>query len=294
MRHQFRGVVAVLTAAALIAGCGSSSTTAASSSSTSAPASTTPSSASPTVQSTSAMASPPASSVATAPAATGALTVFAAASLKKTFTKLGATFEQENPGTKVTFSFAGSSDLVAQLIAGDQADVFASADTANMTKATKAALVQGSPVNFATNTLTIVVPPSNPAKIATFADLAKPGLALVLCAPQVPCGSAAKKLEDKIGVQLKPVSEESSVTDVLTKVTSGEADAGLVYVTDAAGAKGAVKTINFPQSKEAVNTYPIAVLKGSKNAALAQKFSDLVTGSKGQQVLRAAGFAPAA
>jgi len=206
---------------------------------------------------------------------------------------LGATFEQQNAGSKVMFSFAGSSDLVAQLIAGNSADVFASADTTNMGKATAASLVEGTPVNFATNTLTIVVPPSNPAKITSFADLAKPGVALVVCAAQVPCGSAAKKLESKTGVMLKPVSEESSVSDVLTKVTAGEADAGLVYVTDAAGAGEKVKAIAFPQSKEAVNTYPIAMLKGSKNAGLAKKFTDLVTGSQGRQVLKAAGFASA-
>jgi molybdate transport system substrate-binding protein len=221
------------------------------------------------------------------------LTVFAAASLKKTFTKLGATFEGQNPSSKVKFSFAGSSDLVAQLVAGNQADVFASADTTNMTKATAANLVQGSPVNFATNTLTIAVPPNNPAKIGSFADLAKPGVALVICAPQVPCGSAAKKLEDKTGTRLKPVSEESSVADVLTKVTSGEADAGLVYVTDAAGAGDKVKTITFPESEQAVNTYPIAVLKSSTHAPLAKQFTALITGSQGQKVLKAAGFAPA-
>ena len=113
--------------------------------------------------------------------------------------------------------------------------MFASADTNNMTKAVDAGLVAGEPVDFATNTLTIVTPPGNPKGIASFADLAKPGTTVVVCAPQVPCGSATEKVEKATGVTLAPVSEESAVTDVLGKITSGQADAGLVYVTDAEG-----------------------------------------------------------
>ena len=149
----------------------------------------------------------------------------------------------------------------------------------------------GDPVNFATNTLTIVTPPGNPKGIASFADLAKPGTPVVVCAPQVPCGSATEKVEKATGVTLTPVSEESAVTDVLGKITSGQADAGLVYVTDAAGAGDKVTSVPFPESSGAVNTYPIAVLKDSKNSAAAQKFVDLVTGPEGQKVLAAAGFA---
>ncbi len=193
----------------------------------------------------------------------------------------------------MTFSFAGSSDLVTQITGGAPADVFASADTKNMTKLTDASLVDGAPVDFATNTLTIVTPPDNPAGITSFADLAKPGLALVVCAPEVPCGSATKKVETATGVTLTPVSEESSVTDVLNKVTSGEADAGLVYVTDATSAGEKVKAIPFPESSEAVNTYPIAVLKDTQNAATANAFAKYVAGPAGQAVLGAAGFAPA-
>lgn len=224
-------------------------------------------------------------------AAGSALTVFAAASLKSTFTELGKKLEQSNPGTRVTFSFAGSSDLVAQLTQGAPADVFASADTTNMTKAVDAGLLTGAPVNFATNTLTIVTATGNPKHIASFADLAKPGTSVVVCAPQVPCGSAAEKVEKSTGVPLAPVSEESSVTDVLGKITSGQADAGLVYVTDAAGAGDKVTSVPFPESRGAVNTYPMAVLKQSKNAAAANEFVDLVTGPEGQKVLAAAGFA---
>jgi molybdate transport system substrate-binding protein len=224
-------------------------------------------------------------------AITGELTVFAAASLKSTFTELGAQFEKSHPGTTVTFNFAGSSDLVAQLTQGAPADVFASADTNNMTKAVDGGLIEGEPVDFATNTLTIVTPPGNPKGIASFADLARAGTQVVVCAPQVPCGSATEKVEKATGVTLTPVSEESAVTDVLSKITSGQADAGLVYVTDAAGAGDKVTAIPFPQSGAAVNTYPIAALSEALNPAAAQGFVDLVTGPQGLEVLSAAGFA---
>lgn len=219
------------------------------------------------------------------------LMVFAAASLKGTFTELGKQFETDNPGTSVEFSFAGSSDLVTQLTQGAQADVFASADRRNMDKAAQEHLIAGAPVNFASNTLTIAVAPGNPKKIATFRDLIKPGTTVVVCAPQVPCGSATQKVEKASGVELAPVSEESSVTDVLNKVTSGQADAGLVYVTDAIGAGDKVTAVAFPESAGVVNTYPIAALQHSKHPDVAEKFIDLVTGEAGQKVLNAAGFA---
>lgn len=227
----------------------------------------------------------------TSAAAGGKIVVFAAASLKQTFTDIGAQFKTQNPGSSVEFSFAGSSDLVTQLTQGAQADVFASADTANMDKAAKAGLLAGNPVNFASNTLTIVVAPGNPKKISSFKDLTQQGLNVVVCAPQVPCGSATQKVEQSTGVKLNPVSEESSVTDVLNKVETGQADAGLVYVTDAKGAGSKVSAVQFAEATGAVNTYPIAVLKGSRNPDLARKFADLVTGGAGQKVLNAAGFA---
>jgi molybdate transport system substrate-binding protein len=222
---------------------------------------------------------------------TTGLTVFAASSLKSTFTHLGERFETDHPGTDVTFNFAGSSDLVAQLTQGAPADVFASADVKNMTKAIDSGVVAGDPVNFATNSLTIVTPPGNPKGISSFADLAEPGNQVVVCAPQVPCGAAAEKIEKTTGVALTPVSEESAVTDVLGKVISGQADAGLVYVTDAAGAGDKVTSIPFPESDDAVNTYPIAVLEGSRNHDLGQQFVDLVTGPAGRDLLASAGFA---
>ena len=221
----------------------------------------------------------------------GKLIVFAAASLKKSFSEIGEQFKTDNPEAGIEFSFAGSSDLVTQLTQGAPADVFASADTKNMDKAAKANLLAGNPVNFASNTLTIVTAPGNPKKIASFRDLTQPGLSVVVCAPQVPCGSATDKVEQAVGVQLNPVSEESQVTDVLNKVTSGQADAGLVYVTDAQGAGDKVTAVPFPESADAVNTYPIAVLEQAKDQDLARRFVDLVTGEQGQKVLTAAGFA---
>ncbi|MCU1514623.1 MAG: molybdate-binding protein [Microbacteriaceae bacterium] len=218
---------------------------------------------------------------------TGSIIVYAAASLQATFTQLASDFEDANPGTFVTLSFGGSSDLAAQIIAGAPADVFASADTKNMDKIGARAVT---PTNFATNVLEIAVPPSNPASIKTLADLAKAGVKTVVCAPQVPCGAAALGVEQAAGVTISPVSQESSVTDVLGKVVAGEADAGLVYVTDVKGAGKKVKGITFPESAKVVNTYPIASLSSSKDGVLAKAFADYVAGPKGLAVLKAAGF----
>ncbi|MET4781643.1 molybdate ABC transporter substrate-binding protein [Glaciihabitans sp. UYNi722] len=225
-----------------------------------------------------------------APALTGSITVFAAASLTTTFQDLADSFQKENPGTTVSLSFAGSSDLVTQITAGAPADIFASADTRNMAKLTDANLVDGTPVNFATNVLEIAVPPGNPASIKNFADLAKPGVKTVVCAPQVPCGSATVTIEQATGVTLTPVSEESAVTDVLGKVSSGEADAGLVYVTDVKAAGSSVTGIEFAESSTAVNTYPIAGLKSTKSPKLVAAFITYVTGAAGQKKFAAAGF----
>jgi len=234
----------------------------------------------------------PGASAAPTPATSlsGEITVFAAASLKATFTELVEQFEAANPGTTVTLNFAGSADLVTQIIEGAPADVFASADLNNMTKLTDQDLVDGEPIDFATNVLEIAVPPTNPAGIATFADLAEPGVKLVVCAPEVPCGAATVKVADAAGVALSPVSEESSVTDVLGKVTSGEADAGLVYITDVIAAGDAVEGVEFAESSEAVNSYPIAALTASEAGDLAQAFIEFVTSEAGQSVLAAAGF----
>ncbi|MGA9102591.1 molybdate ABC transporter substrate-binding protein [Aeromicrobium sp.] len=219
------------------------------------------------------------------------ITVFAAASLKGTFTEIGKQFEAANEGVTVKFNFAGSSDLVAQIQQGAPADVFASADTKNMDKATADQLVEGTPANVARNTLEIATPPDNPADVDELSDLGDSKVKVVLCAPEVPCGSAAKSVEDVSGVDIKPVSEEQSVTDVLNKVINGEADAGLVYVTDVKAAGDKVKGVEFPESSKVVNTYPIAALTGSKSPEVAKNFAAYVTGAKGQAVLAAAGFA---
>jgi molybdate transport system substrate-binding protein len=160
-----------------------------------------------------------------------------------------------------------------------------------MNKAAQAGLLAGDPVDFATNTLTIVVAPGNPEKITALQDLTRPGLAVVVCAPQVPCGAATQKVQQAAQVRLQPVSEESQVTDVLNKVETGQADAGLVYVTDVLAAGGRVTGVPFPESAGAVNTYPIAVLKQAKSADLARKFVELVTGETGRKILGADGFA---
>jgi molybdate transport system substrate-binding protein len=223
------------------------------------------------------------------PAATS-IVVFAAASLKPTFTQLARQFNTDNSGAEVVFDFAGSSELAAQLTQGASADVFASADSAQMETVAKAGLTASDPVNFASNMLAIVTAPDDPKQIKSFADLAKPGLKVVVCQQPVPCGAATRRIEDNTNVRLNPVSEEPAVSDVLTKVTSGEADAGLVYVTDALNAGSKVATIKFPESAGAINEYPIAVLRHAADAALAQKFVDLVTRETGQKILDQAGF----
>ncbi len=227
----------------------------------------------------------------TAPAAstTQTITVFAAASLKGAFGKIGDAFAIDHPGAKVTFSFNGSSTLVDQLKGGAPADVFASADDANMKKATDAGLIAGAPTRFATNVLTLVVAPGNPKHI-TGLDGSLTGQKLVVCAVGVPCGTATQTLEKNLGVTLTPVSREQSVTDVLGKVTSGEADAGVVYTTDASSAGDKVATVPIKGSDKVVNNYPIAVTANSQDAATARTFVDYVSGPKGQAVLADFGF----
>jgi molybdate transport system substrate-binding protein len=220
----------------------------------------------------------------------GTLTVFAAASLKQTFTDLATQFEKAHPQVDVALNFDGSATLVTQITQGAPADVFASADAANMKKLSDAKLTAGTPVDFATNVLTLAVPADNPANITTFADAAKPGIKLVVCAVQVPCGAAAKADAAAAGLTLTPVSEELSVTSVLGKVTSGEADAGLVYVTDAKSAGDKVKAIPLDLATPTVNEYPIAAVSSSKQAELAAAFIALVTAPDGQKVLQDAGF----
>jgi molybdate transport system substrate-binding protein len=233
-------------------------------------------------------------SSAPAPAsATGTLTVFAAASLTESFNELGKQFEAAHPGVTVKFDYEGSSALVQKLNNGAKADVFASADQANMDKATQGGVIDGQPTVFATNKLAIAVAKGNPKGIKTFADLNKPGLTVVVCAAQVPCGSATKKVEQNTGVTLKPASEETDVKQVLAKVQSGDADAGLVYVTDATSAADKVDKVDFPEASGAINSYPIAVVKDAPQLALAKEFNDFVLGPQGKAELTKIGFGPA-
>ena len=225
-----------------------------------------------------------------APPRSRSLTVLAAASLTESFTVLEKSFEAANEGVDVKISFGGSAALAQQIINGSEVDVFASADEKNMAKVTAESLIDGEPEIFATNKLMIAVPPDNPAGIASFADLARPGVTVVVCAPQVPCGSAAEKVEQATGVTLAPASEEQDVKAVLTKVQAGEADAGLVYVTDVNSAADKVKGVEFPEADKAINSYPIAVVKDAPQAALAREFAELVRGEEGKGELTKVGF----
>lgn len=220
----------------------------------------------------------------------GTLTVLAAASLTTSFTRLKDEFQAAHPGVTVKITYDGSSTLVQQIGNGAAADVFASADTANMDKITKAGLNDGPPQLFARNKLEIAVPPNNPKNIATFADLAKPGVVVVVCADAVPCGAAALKVEKATGVTITPASKETAVTGVLSKVESGDADAGLVYLTDVNSAGGKVKGIPFAEADRAVNDYPITVLKNAPQSKLAKEFVDFVRGDRGREALGAVGF----
>jgi molybdate transport system substrate-binding protein len=218
------------------------------------------------------------------------LTVLAAASLTGSFGALERRFEADHPGIDVTISFQGSSALAQQIVNGARADVFASADEDNMSKVVDAGLAAGVPEVFATNRLTIAVAPGNPDRIASFADLARDGVVVVVCAPQVPCGAATQKVAKATGITLAPVSEEQDVKSVLNKVRAGEADAGLVYLTDVRSAGDTVTGVDFPESARAVNRYPIAALTEAPQAELARAFVELVRGETGRQELTEAGF----
>ena len=219
--------------------------------------------------------------------ATGKVTVLAAASLQGAFEEIEKTVEKDNPGLDVTFDFQGSQDLVSSLAGGNSADVLATANNSTMKTAAEQKLV-GDQTEFATNVLTLIVPKGNPKKI-TGLDSSLDGANLVICAPEVPCGEATQKLSSALGVTLNPASEEQKVTDVRGKVESGEADAGIVYTTDAAAAKDKADKIDIPDGG-VVNHYPIAQTASPENAAGAKVFIDAVTGKTGQEVLAKYGF----
>lgn len=220
----------------------------------------------------------------------GTVTVLAAASLAEAFTELGERFEAAHPGTTVRFSFAASSELATQVTQGAPADVFASASPDTMDQVVAAGAVEGEPTVFVRNRLEIAVPPGNPGKVTGLADLARPGLKVALCAPEVPCGAAGERAFAAAGVSPAPDTLESDVKATLTKVILAEVDAALVYRTDVVAAGSDVVGIDFPEADVAVNDYPFAVLSGAPNPRTAQAFADLVLSSEGRAVLADAGF----
>ncbi|NUQ96846.1 MAG: molybdate ABC transporter substrate-binding protein [Streptomyces sp.] len=231
--------------------------------------------------------SAPASS---SPKLSGTVTVFAAASLKESFTTLGKEFEKAHPGTKVTFSFGGSDTLAAQITGGAPADVFAAASPKTMKIVTAKGDAVGTPATFVRNQLEIATLPGNPDKVASLRDLTKSSLKVVLCDKTVPCGAAAQKALDASKLKLTPVSYEQDVKSALNKVVLKEADAAVVYKTDVKAAGSKVQGVEFPESAAAINDYPITLLKDAPNAAAAKAFIALVQSAEGRQVLTGAGF----
>jgi molybdate transport system substrate-binding protein len=219
---------------------------------------------------------------------TGNLTVLAAASLTESFKELGAAWEAKYPGAKVAFSFDSSSALATQANNGAPADLFASADQINMKKVTDTGNAT-EPRVIAHNKLAIIVAKGNPKKITGLADLAKPSVSFVLCAPEVPCGKYGNEALSKAGVKTKPKSYETNVKGVVTKVTSGEVDAGIGYVTDAKAASSA-EGVEIAGEHNVVADYPMAVLKQTGNAFLANAFLDYIMTPDAQAVLAKYGF----
>jgi len=228
----------------------------------------------------------------------GTLTVFAAASLTDVFTELGERLEQQNPGLDVQLNLAGSSTLAAQIEQGAPADVFASADEAQMARVTDAGLA-GDAELFASNRLMLAFPRDNPggieqadddAGIPSLADLIDHDVTLAVCAPEVPCGAAAAEVLDRTGLGDVPDTYEEDVRAVLAKVQLGEVDAGLVYRTDVLTAGDAVGAFAFREAEAARNRYPVAVLDDAPNPGAAREFVDLLLSDEGQQVLTEAGF----
>jgi molybdate transport system substrate-binding protein len=230
------------------------------------------------------------STAATPSALSGSITVFAAASLTAGFKTIGSNFEKAHAGTTIDFNFAGSPTLVAQIQQGATGDVFASADQPIMQKLVDVSLVEGTPTVFARNKLAIVVARGNPKAITSLADLGRPGLVVVLCGPTVPCGRYGAQALVNAGVKVTPASLETDVKSVVSKVSLGEADAGIVYVTDITAASSTVTGVPIPAAQNVVASYPIAVLKGTQNSALAKAFIGYLLSADGQHALASFGF----
>jgi len=223
----------------------------------------------------------------------GSITVFAAASLTEALADDRAHVVSANPGLSVTYSFAGSQQLVAQVVAGAPADVVATADEASMQKLVAAGLVEA-PRVFARNTLEIVVAPGNPRGIRRLFDLARSDLKVVLADPSVPAGKYGRQVLERQGIRVSPVSLELDVKSALAKVEAGEADAAIVYATDVRSAGPRVSGVQVPPDQNVVAAYPAAVVKATRNHALAQAFVDQLLAGAGRDALRARGFLPPA
>jgi molybdate transport system substrate-binding protein len=222
--------------------------------------------------------------------AAGDIVVFAATSLTESFTAIGEAFTAAHPDATATFSFDGSSALVQQIIQGAPADVFASADTVSMDKLVAADLDGSDPEIFATNRLTIIVAPDNPLGITGVADLADPDIKTVVCASEVPCGNYAGQVFARAGVAVTPVSLEQNVRGVTTKVTAGEADAGIVYVTDVLAAGDDAAMVEIPADINVVAQYPVATVATSEHQDVDRAFIDFLTGPEAQGILADHGF----
>ncbi len=225
----------------------------------------------------------------------GDIRVSAAASLTEAFTKIGEDFEAENPKASVTFNFGSSGTLEIQIqqTSGAGVDTFASADEDNMNKLVSVGLIEGAPTVFARNKLVIVTKPGNPQHIATLGDLNRASV-VSLCGVTVPCGKYAAQVLQRAGVTIPEdkVTRGVDVKGTLAAVSTGDADAAIVYVTDARSAGAGVATVSIPDAQNAIATYPVATLKPSANAATSQAFIDDVTSPKGRATLRSFGFLP--
>ncbi|MBK9739700.1 MAG: molybdate ABC transporter substrate-binding protein [Actinobacteria bacterium] len=217
------------------------------------------------------------------------VTVSAASSLTGAFTEIATAFERQNPGVAVRVNLGGSSALAEQINAGAPVDVFASASASTMATVVAAGNAVN-PTTFARNSLAVVTPPANPAGITSLSDLARPGVTVAVCAPQVPCGSAAASLLDRAGIRVTPATLDPDVKAVLSRVTSDEVDAGIVYVTDARAAGAEAHTVEIPTSENVSTDYLIAVVEGSDQVDWARSFVDFVTGPGARATLTTAGF----